>query len=685
MRKSERIDFMGLYGGILEDIALEYPNDARDWNVDKSHLQSILDQDGIGFVTLVLPAAGKHLDRCLSNGFLTPFRMDHLRPYRKGSTVPGLFRALYFRIFEQNGILRSCPDVRAIRYLRQLLYAAKKVEIPCAETATFSAVQAFWAVEKAIKAPDLSWDLDVLAYPAHRLHLADDGQVRPGRRYGMPPVIADTVSELQPQLEGICHHVDVRNSILDPICGTVQRVADHIAYRLGVFEPLAWRPKHGPGAVSDLRKGADKYSFPGWPDKLEGLFSQADFAYANYRVGLESGGLGTNGLDNDSLRWDIGGRNESPSILHAVPKTLKAPRLIAAEPTSHQWCQQSVKDFLDSRVKHTVLRNCIDFRRQDLSQCAALQASHTGKYATVDLSDASDRLSCWLVERLFRSNVGLLEAFHACRTRWIKQLLDKKVPSHIVLRKFSTMGSALTFPVQSIVFTMIAIGVRIHMQGKHVDDGSIARASKEVRVFGDDIICRAGDVEVLSQMLSYLGLKVNVDKTFWTGKFRESCGMDAYDGVDVTPAYVVEVGLETRSNVVEARVATSNNFHLKGYWRTAAWLVSTLTQQIVKNLPVMPPHIGGLSLSSFCGRAVDHLKERWNHHLHVMEYKYLSPRSRVKRTVRNNPSSLLQYFTERPSEDCFGVLPNHPLGVSGRPQVQLHLRWGALELPPLLR
>ena len=680
MRKSERIDFMGLYGGILADIALEYPNDARDWIRDKSHLQSILDQDGLGFVTLVLPAAGKHLDRCLSNGFLTPFRMAHLRAYRKGSTIPGLFRALYFRIFEQNGILRSSPDIGAIRFLRQLLYAAKKVEMPCAETANYSAVQAFWTVEKALKAPTLSWDLDVLANPTHHLHLVDDGQVQPERCQCLPRTVAADHSELQPQLEGIYHHVDARSPVLDSVLERVQRVADLIAYRLGEFDPLAYRPKHGPGAVSDLRKGADKYSFPRWPDKLEGIFSQADFAYANYRLGLDSGALGTNNLDTATQNWVICGRSEGPSMLHAVPKTLKGPRLIAAEPTSHQWCQQVVKEYLVHSVRTSVLGNCIDFRRQDLSQKAALQASHTGRYATVDLSDASDRLSCWLVERLFRSRFDLLEAFHACRTRWIKQLLDKKVPSHIVLRKFSTMGSALTFPVQSIVFTMIAIGVRIHMQNQYVDAGTVARASKEVRVFGDDIICRSEDVEVLSQVLSYLGLKVNTDKTFWNGKFRESCGVDAYDGIDVTPAYVVEVGLETRPNVVAARVDTSNNFFLKGYWRTSAWLVSTIAQKVVKNLPVMPPHVGGLSLSSYCGRAVDHLKKRWNHDLHRWEFKYLSSRSRVKSTARDNPSSLLQYFTERPEADGLGVLPDHPLGVQGRPQVHLHLRWGGLEV-----
>jgi hypothetical protein len=73
------------------------------------------------------------------------------------------------------------------------------------------------------------------------------------------------------------------------------------------------------------------------------------------------------------------------------------------------------------------------------------------------LKSASDRISCWVIERLFRRSPSLLSALYATRTRWITQSLDKKSPEACRLRKFSTMGSAVTFPVQTILFSVLAV------------------------------------------------------------------------------------------------------------------------------------------------------------------------------------------------------------------------------------
>lgn len=670
MRKRAGFDFPGLYGAVLTDIAVEYPYDAMDWNRDLARLQSIADQDGHGFFTLTLPAMGKHLDRCLSTGVLLPSRLPHHRGYRQGGAIPRLFRVLYLRIFDDNGILRPSPDVTAIRFLRQLLYIAKKARLSCHETANYKAVQSFWAVESATRLPTLDWAGDILPDPAGRLHLGD-GCAEFGSEWGPGGGSSPQLDLLDdpPLAQEDSHVRTVNRDTLMVVLDTVQRVADSVLFNLKRFEPLDHRPKHGPGAVADLRMGADKYRFPNWPAKLEGVFGIADFAYANYALYLDAAGGGD---------LCVHSAHEPPAKLHAVPKTLKGPRLIAAEPTSHQWCQQVVKDYLYDSVRSSVLGPVIDFRRQDLSQEAALRASHTGLFATVDLSDASDRLSCWCIERLFRSRKDLLDAFHAVRTRWLVQTIDKKVPRHIVLRKFSTMGSALTFPVQSIAFAIVAIGVRLYMSNQRVDSASVKRARDEVRVFGDDIICRSEDVGVLTEVLTYLGLKVNVDKTFSEGFFRESCGLDAYGGIEVTPSYVLEVSNETQPSAVASIVDTSNNFHYEGYWRTAEWIVSTIPDRLFRKLAVLPFGTGGLSLSSFCGRHVDHLDKRYNHELHVEEFRHLSVVSTAPVCQRDSLASYLQYFAERPEADDFGIQPEHPLGFMGRPKNRMKLRWGPL-------
>nr|UJQ85578.1 MAG: putative replicase protein [Leviviridae sp.] len=671
MRKSDGFHFSGLYGAILADIAVEYPNDVQEWNRDKTRLRSIVDQEGDRFFTITLPAVGKALDRALSTGVLHRLQLPHFRGYRRGGAIPRLFRALFLRIFDDQGVLKPNPDIRAVRFLRQLLYVAKKVRLPCASTVLFKTVQAFWEVEEEIRSPSCSWDGDRLldnsgvCLNGNRLQLSlSDGS-------GYVRSSSDQLSLFSLLDDNLVEDTkDEERSRFKDVRDVIQRVADSIVYNLPEFLPRDYRFKHGPGAVSDLGREGDKYTFPTWPAKLDEFFSHDEFAYANLGV-FEETTLG--GLHSYHSRY------ECPSKLCAVPKTLKAPRLIASEPVSHQWCQQSMKDFFYRSLKQTVLGSCIDFRRQDLSRELALQASRDGKLATVDLSEASDRLSCWLVERLFRSRFDLLSAMHAVRTRWLVNKIDKKLPSHIVLRKFSTMGNALTFPVQSMVFAIVSMGVYLYRREIPVDSRSLARAAKEVRIFGDDIICPSEDVGLLTEVLADLGLKVNTSKTFAEGFFREACGMDAYMGVEVTPTYVLEVSNETRPGIVASIVDTSNNLFIQGYWRTSQWILSTLPDQIVKNLAVMPIGAGGLSLSSFCGRFTDHLAKRWNHELHRFEFRHLTLSSREKVRRRDSHATLLQYFTEATKYDSLGMLPRGQLGVKSRPKDKMSLRWGHLE------
>jgi hypothetical protein len=52
--------------------------------------------------------------------------------------------------------------------------------------------------------------------------------------------------------------------------------------------------------------------------------------------------------------------------------------------------------------------------------------------------------------------------------------------------------------------------------------------------------------------LRFLGFTPNPDKSYHTGLFRESCGSDCYDGIDITPFYLREWG--SRSNVASHNV-----------------------------------------------------------------------------------------------------------------------------------
>lgn len=651
--KSYATFLQGLYSAMSADIVVDFPSLRRDCERDVSRLLSLVDTRGLSYLMIDLPAAGKHFDKCLSAGRLTNFGIAGFRPYHRGGVVPRLFKGLLLRVFDENGALRADSDVACIRHLRQLFYAAKKVKVPCDDSRTWEHVHEFFETDREVRSPSLSWDEDELDTSALRnLHIGDSDS-----RSALPLFDDRNVRDDEEPF-----------SIKPDLADVVQRTADCIVAALGRFDPSEWRTKHGPGAVADQRHTQFKYDFPTWPAKLEKVFPMAVFGFANYGTWAAFARRGVT-----HTRFSP---NEPPSRLIAVPKTLKGPRLIASEPVSHQWCQQSIKDFLSSRLASTPIAESIHFRDQTENQEFAQRASHTQSHVTVDLSSASDRLSCWLVERIFRRSPSLVEALHASRTRWVVNTIDRKSPQFHKLRKFACMGSACTFPVQSYVFATIAIASVLAQRGWPVNNRCVRAASREVRVFGDDIIAPTDCWEILQGLLGRLGLQVNHSKTFASGRFRESCGLDAWDGRDVTPTYTMTYPEVSRPESVVSAVATHNNFIEAGYVNAADYIrtrVTSLRRYAVANVPTGSGCFGWYDLFE---RGNGHLEKRWNDRLHRVEYRASVASARGSRLPVEDDSSLLQYFSEAQSPP---LRRDERIGIARRPTVSIHRRWVSLE------
>jgi hypothetical protein len=241
------------------------------------------------------------------------------------------------------------------------------------------------------------------------------------------------------------------------------------------------------------------------------------------------------------------------------------------------------------------------------------------------------------------SDRSVLEALHACRSRYYK--LGNQFYK---FRKFAPAGSACTFPVQSIIFTTIAASAVMQTRGFSRTNIGLQRALRLVRVFGDDIIVPTDSIPVLYRLLSECGLKVSEQKSFHTGLFRESCGMDAYAGVDVTPVYVRDVYNASKPTSLQSVVDASNNLHSKYLWRTADALLKTVPEAERKRLAIGYQDVGAVSLFSFCGRASSHLSTRWNEFLHRKEVKALMVSSMTTKIHSDGDAALIQFFTEEP-------------------------------------
>jgi len=143
--------------------------------------------------------------------------------------------------------------------------------------------------------------------------------------------------------------------------------------------------------------------------------------------------------------------------------------------------------------------------------------------ATLDLKDASDRISLDLVIDVFPQN--LVRKLIACRSA------QYVLPSGKVgdMQKFAPMGSAVCFPIMALV-AYATVCSAIYLAG-----GPLPRRNKDVFVYGDDIICPNEYAHIAISALESVGLCVNVQKSYINSRFRESCGQDTLDQSTVTP------------------------------------------------------------------------------------------------------------------------------------------------------
>lgn len=612
---------LGLYAALLKDCAVHYPALAREFDRDFARLSSAVDAHGVRFFLDTMPAWRKHFDKCLSSGRLTRSNLLHFSCWKKEGTVPRLFRGLVLRVFDLNGDLKPDPDIQAIRMIRQLLGVVRKLKVDCGPRARSDAVSEFIETDLSVREGDLNWN-------ASHGFFAEDASALSFMELVGEDWRRSESSDAPPQGSRLSYEHALK----------IQQVADYISASLGTFNPEDVRFRHGPGAVSDQSFGVYKYDFKNWSDRLESVFPAVEFACANYMAWLDSPLYKSPEVESNI---------ELPAKLGAVAKTIKTPRLIASEPTSSQWCQQAIRDFLYTRVASSDVGHFVDFRRQELNGRLALEASYVGSHATIDLSSASDRVSCWHVERLFRRSPDLLEAMWATRSQWIEQRISRNSPELYKLRKFSTMGNATTFPVQSLFFLAIALGTLLYVRNQKVSCRLIRSLGKaEVRVFGDDIIVPEDCAGAMVEALQAFNLKVNVDKTFLNGKFRESCGVDAYGGQDVTTVSVLDLPLRAKPGSIVSSVDVHNNFVTTGWYETAAYIRKTVGRQGIQTIPVVAVGSGSFGWYRTYDVEEPRLKLRMHPCLQVLQAYCYRVKPKDKRAPAEGGAALLQFFTE---------------------------------------
>lgn len=197
--------------------------------------------------------------------------------------------------------------------------------------------------------------------------------------------------------------------------------------------------------------------------------------------------------------------------LEFVPKSWKTHRTIACEPAANQPFQLA----FDTYCKRRLRKHGVDLASQEKNQQHAYQGSVNQKFATVDLSMASDTVAyntvAWLLPQSWFKYLD--------RVRSPLFRLEGRVGKYA---KFSSMGNGATFALETLIFLSF---IR-------------AAGSKHGVAYGDDLTIEPEFAPDLFKLLRFFGFVPNVDKSFTGGPFRESCGKDYYEGIDITPFYV---------------------------------------------------------------------------------------------------------------------------------------------------
>nr|UJQ84938.1 MAG: hypothetical protein 3 [Leviviridae sp.] len=382
------------------------------------------------------------------------------------------------------------------------------------------------------------------------------------------------------------HRNPLNASLWASVCGYLWSDLEELSGELYCFPGL-----FGSGATAERRGRNNRHSVREWPERSTRSFPPDFHAVSR-----------PDSPDLSELRI-IPYEREHPVRVVQVPKTLKTPRTISVEPSYMMLMQQSVAQplmwWLESGLPGF---DSIRFTDQSVNRELARRGSIDGSLATIDLSDASDMVDLDLVRNIFGGVApSFLALIEDSRSRTAR-MPDGTILS---LRKFASMGSALCFPIESMVFFTIVMYCLIHESGKRPSRTLVKQLSRDVAVYGDDIIVPASVAERIMETLEDFGLRVNHDKSFSTGLFRESCGGDYYAGVDVTPAYVRSHDYSrTKCSPaqVSADVALSNILYMKGLWNASQYVRDTVDLERKrarrKRIPVSMYPIGCLHYCS---------------------------------------------------------------------------------------
>jgi len=578
---NKSLDNSKVIAALLHDIHNAHGSvfNTRSVRLTLNKVNNRLRHEGIGFLTKTLPSLGKAFDKALS-GNTKLNSASHGFESMPNSELPRFLGEFFSRVLQSDGSLLRDPCAASVSVIRQVCYLFYKYKLPYTDEQEQQVIQKFTKTEE---------DLAAVEEKLQGIGTFLQNQDPCSRRH--------------------------RTSSQEVVTREAKILLSNL---FSSFDPLNISPRHGPGVVATKQRLEAKFRWSNVSSRITDLYPfDAYFCASPGHV-----------CDTYQSFNKIGGLSLSARVL-LVPKDSRGPRLISCEPVDYQWIQQGLGRALVAHVENHTLTKClVNFTHQYPNRCGALLGSRNGKYSTLDLAEASDRVSTALVRLLFPEHIRVF--LEACRTS-STVLPDGTV---LELKKFAPMGSALCFPILAITIWAILTAAA---PDKYTRD--------RILVYGDDVIVPTAYAANAIEQLESFGLKVNRDKSCTGGLFRESCGADAFNGIDVTPVRLRTVWSSDPSpDVYCSWISYANSFYDRRYYR----IYDLIVENLVNVYGPIPDESMNLSCPSLRSvpYGVDKFRRRVNTALQKVEYHVLDVTCPSVKRWMTGWEKLLRYFSE---------------------------------------
>lgn len=243
----------------------------------------------------------------------------------------------------------------------------------------------------------------------------------------------------------------------------------------------------------------------------------------------------------------------------AVPKSYKTYRIVSPQDPIKNFLSGQVWDELDACLGHNPQLGYTD---QSDSRYGAFLGSVTGRAATIDLSQASDRIPVSLIWETFPDEFCDLISDITCREFALfgytltpssqdgKKVYQLDGPNREVRKAqkrnsaggrlpilrygmYASMGSRTTYLVESVFFLAVCRLSESYYRCYTKDYGDLIPPL----VVGDDIVIDSKVAPWTMSLLEVFNAKVNPEKSYASGYYREACGAEYYGGYSTRTQY----------------------------------------------------------------------------------------------------------------------------------------------------